>query len=40
MHARYRKKATECNPALGGLIFFCPEVERNKIKSKKIVYIY
>lgn len=22
MHARYRKKATECNPALGGLIFF------------------
>nr|DAL13144.1 MAG TPA_asm: SCIMP protein [Caudoviricetes sp.] len=23
MHAYYRKKATECNPALGGLIFFC-----------------
>lgn len=22
MHVYYRKKATECNPALGGLIFF------------------
>lgn len=22
MHAHYRKKATECNTALGGLIFF------------------
>ena len=32
MHARYRKKATECNPALGGLIFLS-SVAAEKINS-------